>query len=96
MVHTHFKTVNFWLPRAVMHPQWESVRMANGTIDFGLNYHRAFFHEDYDDPDDIYLQRWRMENKPWSIQCCERVNLTNCIVHSHLPGDLLTVNGTCT
>jgi hypothetical protein len=94
LVHTYFKTVNFWLPRAVMNPLWESVQTANGTTDFGLNYHRAFFHEDYDDPDDIYLQRWRMEDKPWSIQCCERANMTNCFVHSHRPGDILHVNDT--
>jgi hypothetical protein len=94
LVRTYFKTVNFWLPRAVMNPLWDSVRTDNGTIDFGLNYHRAFFHSDYDDPDDIYLQRWRLEDRPWSIQCCERANQTNCFVHSHRPGDPLTVNQT--
>ena len=47
---------------------WESVKNVNGTVDFGMNYHRAFYHSAYDNRDDIYQQRWRYEDKPWRIE----------------------------
>ncbi|KAH9078669.1 hypothetical protein Ae201684P_019746 [Aphanomyces euteiches] len=73
LVQSYYKTVEYWLPRPVMDPLWESVKRDDGTVDFGLNYHRAFFLKDYDNVDDIYLQRFRSEDTPWSITCCHRV-----------------------
>jgi hypothetical protein len=50
-----------------MQPVWESVKKADGTRDFALGYHRAFYHQGYDNPDDIYIQRWRMEDVAWNV-----------------------------
>jgi hypothetical protein len=56
-----------------MQPVWESVKL-NGSssskeldINFPLNYHRAWYHSGYDDPEDISLQRFRLEDVPWEI-----------------------------
>ena len=70
-IKTYFKDVNYWLPRPVMQPLWESINFAdkNGT-DFALSYHRGVYHRGYDDPEDIYLQRWRAEERTWNHTCC--------------------------
>ena len=54
-----------------MQPLWESINFAdkNGT-DFALSYHRGVYHRGYDDPEDIYLQRWRAEENAWNHTCC--------------------------
>lgn len=88
LLRTYYKTVEYWLPRPVMDPLWQSVPSAEGdgsTTDFGLSYHRAVHHIDYDDPTDIYLQRWRMEDLPWEIICCQRTNLSDCISYTEVP-----------
>ncbi|KAF0684433.1 Aste57867_23574 [Aphanomyces stellatus] len=72
LIQSYYKTVEYWLPRPIMDPLWESVKKPDGSTDFSLNYHRAFFTKDYDNVDDIYLQRFRSEDVPWSITCCDR------------------------
>lgn len=85
LIRTYFKTVELWLPRPVMDPLWQSVQNADGRTEYGLSYHRAFYHEGYDNPNDIYLQRWRMEDKPWEVICCEPTNTTNCVSYAAIP-----------
>ncbi|OQR87711.1 carbohydrate-binding protein [Achlya hypogyna] len=72
LLQSYYKTVEYWLPRPVMDPLWESVKRPDGSVDFGLSYHRAFFSDAYDNVDDIYLQRFRSEDSNWSISCCNR------------------------
>ena len=67
LARTYYETTHYWLPKPIMQPVWESVKKEDGTTDFSLNFHRAFYHQGYDNPDDIYLQRWRLEDKPWNI-----------------------------
>jgi hypothetical protein len=77
LARTYYVTVDYWLPEPVMQPLWESVKSRScdaelafnydGCIDFSLNYHRAFYHPGYDNPDDIYLQRWRHEDVAWAV-----------------------------
>jgi Ca2+-binding EF-hand superfamily protein len=71
-VKTFFKDINYWLPRPVMQPLWESINLLNGEngTDFALSYHRGMYHRGYDDPEDIYLQRWRAEEVAWNHTCC--------------------------
>eukprot|EP00644_Phytophthora_capsici_P016447 jgi/Phyca11/124053/e_gw1.52.76.1 len=90
LIRTYFKTVEYWLPRPVMDPLWQSVQKPSETTgktvtDFGLSYHRAFHHEGYDDPTDIYLQRWRMEDTPWEVICCSIVDTKACISVKEVP-----------
>jgi hypothetical protein len=70
-IKTFFKDINYWLPRPVMQPLWESINFVDkeGT-DFALSYHRGMYHRGYDDPEDIYLQRWRAEESNWNHTCC--------------------------
>ncbi|KAI9983168.1 hypothetical protein PInf_007095 [Phytophthora infestans] len=85
LVRTYYKTVEYWLPRPVMDPLWQSVQKLNDSktgrtvTDFGLSYHRAFHHMGYDDPTDIYLQRWRLEDTPWQVICCSLTNASDCV-----------------
>lgn len=67
LVRTYYATVQYWLPEPVMQPLWESVKEPDGDTNFALSYHRAFYHPEYDNPDDIYMQRWRFEDKAWRI-----------------------------
>ena len=60
------------LPAPQMQPIWEMVKTATGQTDFGLSYHRGRYQKDYDDYHDIYLQRWRLEDKPWEVYCVNR------------------------
>ncbi|RLN83643.1 hypothetical protein BBJ28_00020737, partial [Nothophytophthora sp. Chile5] len=91
LVRTYYKTVEYWLPRPVMDPLWQSVQTPNATeggettTDFGLSYHRAFYHPGYDDPTDIYLQRWRMEDAPWEVICCSSTNASDCVSVTQVP-----------
>lgn len=85
LIRAYFKTVEFWLPRAVMDPLWQSVQAPDGNTSFGLSYHRAFYHSGYDNPNDIYLQRWRMEDMPWELICCEPTNQSHCVSFTQIP-----------
>lgn len=85
LLRSYYKTVEYWLPRPVMDPLWQSVQTPEGETDFGLSYHRAFHHVDYDDPADIYLQRWRMEDTPWEVICCKPTNLSDCESYTEIP-----------
>ena len=67
LVRTYFTTVDYVLPEPVMQPIWESVKNANGDVDFGLNYYRSDYKQFYDDSNDICIQRLRMEDKPEQI-----------------------------
>ncbi|KAG6962434.1 hypothetical protein JG688_00008603 [Phytophthora aleatoria] len=91
LVRTYYKTIEYWLPRPVMDPLWQSVQKPSATktgetvTDFGLSYHRAFHHMGYDNPTDIYLQRWRMEDTPWEVLCCSLTNSSDCVSVTSVP-----------
>jgi len=57
-----------------MQPLWESVKRGpsreSGELDtdFALNYHRALYSAQYDNAEDIWAQRWRLEDKAWRIE----------------------------
>ena len=72
LARTYYATVDYILPAPVMQPMWESVKNRDGTTNFGLNYHRANYEPAYDDYHDIYLQRWRTENKQWQVICVNK------------------------
>lgn len=57
MARTYYAETEYVLPKAVMQPTWSSVKKADGSMDYGLSYHRAFYSKEYDDYHDIYLQR---------------------------------------
>lgn len=92
LLRSYYKTVEYWLPRAVADPLWQSVQTAENKTHFGLSYHRAYYHPGYDNPNDVYLQRWRMEDEPWQITCCEPTNTTNCVSNTRIPS---SPNETC-
>ena len=70
---TYYASVEYVLPAPQMQPLWESVKSANGAVDFGLSYHRTFYEKNYDNYHDIYLQRWRLEDRLWQVLCVNRV-----------------------
>lgn len=57
-----------------MQPTWSPVMAKDGSVDYGLSYHRAFYSKDYDDFHNIYLQRrvsgaterGALDLQPWS------------------------------
>eukprot|EP00924_Labyrinthula_sp_SR-Ha-C_P001282 augustus_masked-scaffold_7-processed-gene-19.96-mRNA-1 protein AED:1.00 eAED:1.00 QI:0/-1/0/0/-1/1/1/0/1696 len=55
-------TVDYILPDRVMQPHWQEVVNDTGNIDFALTYHRSYYHEGYDDINDICSQRMRKED----------------------------------
>lgn len=65
---TYYQDVEYVLPDRVMQPIWEGVRNADGSINFPLNYHRAYYDADYDDYNDIFQQRWRKEDISWKVR----------------------------
>lgn len=73
LLKTYYDTTDYVVPEAVMQPTWESVKNADGSINFALSYHRAEYDPGYDDYYDIYLQRWRAEDKPWKVICVNRL-----------------------
>ncbi len=75
LIRTYYDTIEYVLPSPIMQPIWESVKNKDGTTNFPLTYHRAHYEKGYDDYHDIYLQRWRGEDKPWKVICIDR--LTN-------------------
>ena len=66
LARTYYATTSYHLPEPVMQPMWESVKFENGTCNYGLNYHRSFYHAGYDDNDDICNQRLRKEDKKYN------------------------------
>ena len=74
LTRTYYASTETVLPGPVMQPIWSSVRAPDGSTDFGLSYHRAFASPAYDDFHDIYLQRWRLEDKPWQVLCVNRLS----------------------
>lgn len=58
LARTYYAEIEYVLPGAVMQPVWSSVKRQDGSVDFGLSYHRAFYSPDYDDYHDIYIQRY--------------------------------------
>ena len=70
---TYYNTVEYLMPEAVMQPTWESVKNRDGSTNFRLNYHRAWYDEGYDNYHDIFLQRWRGEDKEWDVKCINRI-----------------------
>ena len=73
LIRTYYDTIEYVLPSPIMQPIWESVKNEDGSINFPLTYHRAHYEEGYDDYHDIYLQRWRGEDKPWKVLCIDRM-----------------------
>jgi len=72
LARTYYATVDYVMPAPVMQPMWESVKKTDGTTNFGLSYHRANYEPNYDDFHDIYLQRWRTEDKMWQVICVNK------------------------
>jgi hypothetical protein len=72
LIRTYYATVDYILPAAVMQPMWESVRNADGTMNFSLSYHRAYYDPGYDNIDDILEQRLRGEDREWKVVCVNR------------------------
>jgi hypothetical protein len=67
LARTYYQTTAFLLPNSIMQPTWESVKDGDGGVNYPLTFHRAFYHAGYDNPDDIWKQRWRREDVPWNI-----------------------------
>lgn len=97
LVRTYLATKDYILPTPVMQPLWQSVQRADGQgIDFGLNFHRAFYHPMYDNYHDIYLQRVRMEDRDWEVVCWKAATYVQLAkkVQILLPGgEKLVFNG---
>jgi len=74
LVRTYYETLEVTLPSAVMQPIWESVKNIDGTTNFPLTHHRSNYEQGYDNFHDIYLQRWRSEDRPWKVICINRVS----------------------
>ena len=67
LARTYYATKSYLMPLPIMQPVWESVKDEHGNVNFAANFHRALYAAGYDNPDDIYKQRWRMEDKQWQI-----------------------------
>ena len=76
LIRTFYNTIEYVLPTPVMDQIWESVKNADGSTNFGLTYHRAFYHFGYDNYDDIHAQRWSGEDQPWKVLCIDRMMKT--------------------
>jgi hypothetical protein len=70
---TYYQTIQYLLPEAIMQPTWESVKNRDGTLNYRINYHRAFYDIGYDNFHDIYVQRWRREDLAWNVQCKNKI-----------------------
>lgn len=73
LARTFYANKSYLLPANIMQPMWESVKTEESTafdpvVDFRLSYHRAFYHHLYDNVEDTYIQRWRMEDREWRIE----------------------------
>ena len=89
LIRTFYDTVEYVLPSPIMQPIWESVKNADGSTNFPLTYHRAQYEEGYDNYHDIYLQRWRGEDKPWQVLCIDRITHTEREIPYGAKGDEL-------
>lgn len=79
---TYYNNQTYWIPSSIMQPIWESSKTAESTpdspiTDFGLSYHRAFYDRGYDNFEDIYIQRWRMEDLPWRVEIGDWIEVWN-------------------
>jgi hypothetical protein len=98
LARTYYMTVEYIMPEPVMQPLWESVKHRDGhdsqqssftydgSVNFGLNYHRAYYHIGYDDFHDVYLQRWRNEDNKWEVVCVNSVGSQRSIL---IPGQTI-------
>lgn len=73
LARTYYSTVEYIAPEAIMQPVWESVKNRDGTTNYAMNYHRAWYNIGYDNYHDIYIQRWRNEDKPHDVKCVNRI-----------------------
>jgi hypothetical protein len=73
LARSYFLTTEYVLPEAMMQPVWESAKDMSGTINYRANYHRAFYDPSYDNFNDIYLQRWRLEDVGYHVICEDRL-----------------------
>lgn len=89
LIRTFFDTIEYVIPSPVMDPIWESVKNSDGSTNFGLTYHRAFYHSGYDDYDDIQAQRWSGEDKAWKVLCIDRMMETEREIPYGARGDEL-------
>lgn len=80
LARTYYSTVDYILPSPVMQPLWESVKNKDGSTNYGLSYHRAEYEPAYDDFHDIYLQRWRTEDRPWEVICVNKLTKVERVV----------------
>ena len=74
---TYYQTADYVLPEAMMQPVWESVKLQNGATNFRNSYHRTNYEIGYDNYHDIFLQRWRKEDKPWEVLCVNKITGVN-------------------
>ncbi len=86
LARTYYQTVEYVLPEAMMQPVWESAKSISGSINYRSNYHRAFYSIGYDNYNDIYLQRWTKEDKPYSVYC--RNKITGEMRNASVPGQV--------
>jgi hypothetical protein len=73
LARTYYSTIEYVQPEAIMQPVWESVKFRNGSVDFRRSYHRAWYASGYDNFHDIFLQRWRKEDREWSVVCVNKI-----------------------
>ena len=77
LIRSYDYTVEYVKPAAISQPVWESVKFDNGSVNYRVNYHRAYYAVGYDNYHDIYLQRWRQEDQPWKIICVDKITGSN-------------------
>jgi len=82
LARTYYNNIEYVLPEPLMMPIWESPRAENGSILFGLNFHRAFYEPENDNYHDIYMQRWRNEDIPWQVVCVNKITGANRTVNT--------------
>lgn len=82
LARTYYANTTYYLPEPIMQPIWQSVQALgslpdNPIIDFPMNFHRAMYDKGYDDIQDIYVQRWRMEDVAWTVTTGDIVETYN-------------------
>lgn len=80
LARSYFLTVEYVLPQAMMQPVWESAKDQSGTINYRANYHRANYDPSYDNFNDIYLQRWRLEDVGYHVICEDRLTFAQRVI----------------
>ena len=76
LARTYYQTVEFVQADAVMQPVWEAVKDKNGSTYYRASYLRGAYDVGYDNFHDIFYQRWRLEDKPYKVQCINRLDPT--------------------